>query len=177
MVCAPFRERVLFLFGRSKRFRAEDHLPVPLASAIQTFLCGGSKLPFGSGVFQSRHSFRLPLSLGLALVAMFTGAVGSPLDCKFRGMCLCAWPGLSWCLPFASLVRDMWRLRCSSFHFLVGFSSLSYVCCDVVAIRCCLLCFVGAGPVWKDACMDWARIYLRNAPVHALGPGLDQAEA
>ena len=30
-----------------------------------------------------------------------------------------------------------WRLRCSSFHFLVGFSSLSYVGCDVVAIRCC----------------------------------------
>ena len=63
------------------------------------------------------------------------------------------------------------------FIFLVGFSSLSYVCCDVVAIRCCLLCFVGAGPVWKDACMDWARAYLRNAPVHALGPELDQAEA
>ena len=63
------------------------------------------------------------------------------------------------------------------FSFLVGFSSLSYVCCDVVAIRCCLLCFVGAGPVWKDACIDWARVYLRNAPVHALGPGLDQAEA
>ena len=36
-------------FGRSKRFRAEDHLPVPLESAIQTFLCGGSRLPFGSG--------------------------------------------------------------------------------------------------------------------------------
>ena len=66
MVSAPFRERVLLLFvsvdtslvsedtvffGRSKRFRAEDHLPVPLKSAIQTFLCGGSRLPFGSGHF------------------------------------------------------------------------------------------------------------------------------
>ena len=37
--------------------------------------------------------------------------------------------------------------------------------------------FVGTGPVWKDACMDKARVYLRNAPVHALGPGLVQAEA
>ena len=70
-----------------------------------------------------------------------------------------------------------WRLRCSRFHFLVGFSSLSYVCCDVVAIRCCLLCFVGAGPVWKDACMDWARAHLRNAPVQAPGSEVDQAEA
>ena len=61
-------------------------MPVPLASAIQTFLCGGSRLPFGSGTFQSRHSLRLPLSLRLALVAMVTGTVGSPLDCKFRGM-------------------------------------------------------------------------------------------
>ena len=79
-------------FGRSKRFRAEDHLPVPLASsAIQTFLCGGSKLPLGSVTFSKST--------------------------------------------------------------------------------------VGAGPVWKDACMDWARVYLRNAPVHALGPELDQAEA
>ena len=64
-------------------------MPVPLQSAIQTFLCGGSRLPFGSGTFQSRHSLRLPLSLVLTLVAMVTGAVWSPLDCKFRGMCLC----------------------------------------------------------------------------------------
>ena len=93
----------------------------------KVFLCGGSKLPFGNGVFQSRHSFRLPLSLGLALVAMFTGAVGSPLDCKFRGMCLCAWPSLSWCLPFASLVRDMWWFRCSGFLFLLGFFFFEFV--------------------------------------------------
>ena len=59
---------------------------MPLANAIQTFLCGGSRLPFGSGLFQSRHSLRLPLSLVLTLVAMVTGTVGSPLDCRFRGM-------------------------------------------------------------------------------------------
>ena len=59
---------------------------MPVASAIQTFLCGGSRLPFGSGTFQSRHSLRLPLSLVLTLVAMVTGTVGSPLDCRFRGM-------------------------------------------------------------------------------------------
>ena len=141
-------------FGRSKRFRAEDHLPVPLESAIQTFLCGGSRPPFGDKVFQGRHSFRLPLSLELALVAMFTGAVGSPLDCKFRGMCLCARPDLS------GVYRSQaWSEMCGGsvaqgFHFLVGFSSLSYFCCDVVAIRCCLFCFVDAGPVWKDAFLD-----------------------
>ena len=50
-------------FGRSKRFRAEDHLPVPLETAIQTFLCGGSRLPFGDGVFQSRHCFSLAVVL------------------------------------------------------------------------------------------------------------------
>ena len=49
------------------------------------------------------------------------------------------------------------------------------VCCDGFAIRCCLLCFVGIGPVSRDTCMNWARVYLRNAPVHALGPGLGQA--
>ena len=38
---------------------------------------------------------------------MVTGTVGSPLACRFRGMCLCAWPGLSWCPPFACLVRVM----------------------------------------------------------------------
>ena len=43
-------------FGRSKRFRAEDHLPVPLESAIQTFLCGGSRLPFGSGAIPFRET-------------------------------------------------------------------------------------------------------------------------
>ena len=89
---------------------------MPFASAIQTFLCGGSRLPFGSGIFQSRHSLRLPLSLGLALVAMSTGTVGSPLDCKFRGMSLCAWPGLSGCPPVAGWSMFCWWLRCSSFH-------------------------------------------------------------
>ena len=63
------------------------------------------------------------------------------------------------------------------FIFLSVFSSLSCVCCDVVAFRCCLLCFVGAGPVKMVACMDRAKAYLRNAPVQAPGPELDQAEA
>ena len=94
---------------------------MPLASAIQTFLCGGSRLPFGSGIFQSRHALRLPLSLRLALVAMVTGTVGSPLDCEFRGISLCAWPGLSWCPPVASLVRDMLAAPLLKFSFSCRF--------------------------------------------------------
>ena len=60
---------------------------------------------------------------------------------------------------------------CRFFEFVLRFAVM------VVAIRCCLLCFVGVGPVSRDPCMNWARVYLRNAPVHALGPGLGQAEA
>ena len=60
---APFNDECGNFLGDPDGFRAEDHLLVPLQNAIQTFLCGGSKLPFGGGVFQSRHSVRLPLSL------------------------------------------------------------------------------------------------------------------
>ena len=122
-------------FGRSKRFRAEDHLPVPLASAIQTFLCGGSRLPFGSRTFQGRHSLRLPLSFRLALVAMFFWHCGIT-------------PGLqvSWhefvCMARSVLVSSGRKLGqryvggsvARVFIFLSVFRVLSYVCCDVVAI-------------------------------------------
>ena len=40
--------------------------------------------------------------------------------------------------------------------FIVGFRFCPTVCCDGFAIRCCLLCFVGVGPVSRDACMNWA---------------------
>ena len=53
---APFGDECINFFGRSKRFRAKDHLPVPLESAIQTFLCGGSRLPFGSGAIPFRET-------------------------------------------------------------------------------------------------------------------------
>ena len=97
-------------------------MPLPLASAIQTFLCGGSRLPFGSGIFfQGQHSLRLPLSLVLTLVAMIIGTVWSLLDCKFRGMSLCAWPGLSWCPPFAGLFGGVGGSFARGFIFLVGF--------------------------------------------------------
>ena len=108
--------------------------------AIQTFSCGGSfarafrecdpnvsvrriEASFRERTFQSRHSLRLPLSLGLALVAMFTGTVGSPLGCKFRGMSFCAWPGLSGCPPFAGWSMLCWWLHCSSFHCRFWFLS------------------------------------------------------
>ena len=52
---------------------------------------------------------------------MFTGTVGSPLDCKFRGMSLCAWPGLSWCPPFAGLVSGMLMAPLLEFFFLSVF--------------------------------------------------------
>ena len=56
VVNAPFGDECGNFFGRSKRFRAEDHLPVPLESAIQTFSCGGSRLPFGSGAIPFRET-------------------------------------------------------------------------------------------------------------------------
>ena len=74
---------------------------MPLASAIQTFLCGGSRLPFGSGIAS------LAVVLGTYTCRHDYWHCVIPLDCKFRGMSLCAWPGLSWCPPFASLVSDM----------------------------------------------------------------------
>ena len=62
---APFGVECDHFFGRSKRFRAENHLPVPLQSAIQTFLCGGSRLPFGSGAipFRENPCLRHPILL------------------------------------------------------------------------------------------------------------------
>ena len=53
---APFGDEGINFFGRSKRFRAKDHLPVSLESAIRTFLCGRSRLPFGSGAIPFRES-------------------------------------------------------------------------------------------------------------------------
>ena len=139
-------------------------MPVPLKSAIQTFLCGGSRLPFGSGIFQSRRSLRLPLSLRLALVAMVTGTVGSPLDCKFRGMSFCVHgqvcPGVLRSQAWSELC---WRFRCSRFHFLVGFSSLSYVCCDVVVSL--VLAQFGRTLVWTGQGYIFATLqYMRWAP-------------
>ena len=40
---------VLISLGGPNGFRVMDHVPVPLKSAIQTLLCGGSRLPFGRG--------------------------------------------------------------------------------------------------------------------------------
>ena len=94
MVSAPFRERVLFLFvsvdtslvsedtvffGQSKRFRAED--PRAFEECDPNVSVRRIEASFRKRTFQCRHSLRLPLSLGLALVAMFTGTVGSPLVC------------------------------------------------------------------------------------------------
>ena len=106
---------------------------------------------------------------------MFTGTVGSPLDCKFCGMSLCAWPGLSGCPPFAGWSMLCWWLRCSSFHCRFSFLSygLLWWFCYSVLFALFRWCWHGS----RDACMNWARVYLRNAPVHALGPGLDQDEA
>ena len=58
-------------------------------------------------VSDTSKSLRLPLFLVFAVVAMVTDTVKSPLDCKFRGTCLCAGPNLSWCPPFASLFGKM----------------------------------------------------------------------
>ena len=165
---------IFFFFGRSKRFRAEDHLPVPFASAIQTFLCGGSRLPFGSGFSETRFACRCPWYLHLSpwLLAL----CGHPWIASFVA-CVCVHGQV--CLGVhrsqASSVI-CWRLRCSRFLFLVGFSCLSYVCCGVLAIRWCLLCFRWYWPSLEGS-MDWARAYLRNAPVQAPSPELDQAEA
>ena len=53
---APFGDECGNFLGDPNVFRAEDHLPVPLQSAIQTFLCGGSRLPFGSGAIPFRET-------------------------------------------------------------------------------------------------------------------------
>ena len=139
MVSVPFRERVLFLFvsvdtslvsedtvffGRSKRFSCGGSFACAFEECDPNVSVRRIEASFQERTFQSRHSLRLPLSLELALVAMFTGTVGSPLDCKFRGMSLCAWPGLSGCPPFAGWSMLCWWLRCSSFQ--CRFSMLSY---------------------------------------------------
>ena len=146
-------------------------MPVPLESAIQTFLCGGSRLPFGSGSFQSRHALRLPLSLGLALVAMVTGTVGSPLGCKFRGMSLCAWPGLSWCPMFASLVRNMLSapllevyFSCRFFEFVLRFVVMLLLFGAVCYVSLVLAQF-GRTLVWTGQGKNFATLhYKRRAP-------------
>ena len=51
---APFNDECGNFLGDPDGFRAKDHLPVPLQNAIQTFLCGGSRLPFGSGAIPFR---------------------------------------------------------------------------------------------------------------------------
>ena len=51
---APFNVGCDNFLGDPDGFRAEDHLPVPLQNAIQTFLCGGLRLPFGSGAIPFR---------------------------------------------------------------------------------------------------------------------------
>ena len=83
VVNAPFREYVWYFLW-----------------AIQTFSCGGSfarafgecdpnvsvrriEASFQERTVQSRHSLRLPLSLGLALVAMFTALWGHPWIASF----------------------------------------------------------------------------------------------
>ena len=162
--------------------------------AIQTFSCGGSfarafsKCEPNVSVRRIEASFR-KRNFSKSTLASLTVVLGT-YTCPHDYWHCVITPGLqvSWhefvCMARSvlvstvrRLVRRCWRLLCSRFHLSSWVSSWSYVCCGVVAIRCCLLCFVGAGPVWKDACMDWARAYLRNAPVQAPGPELDQAEA
>ena len=100
-------------------------------------------------------------------------------------------PGLqvSWhvfvCLARSVLVSAVRKLgqRCVAAPLLRVFIFLSvFRVCPTFAVMLLLfgaVCsvFVGVGPVSRDACMNWARVFLRNAPVHALGPGLDLVEA
>ena len=147
MVSAPFRVYVCyFLFalptlpvvfvGRSKRFCAED----------RSFLSEAGQLPF-----RVDTRFDLPLSLGLALVAMFTASVGSPLVCKFRGMSLCV---------HGQVCPGVLRSQAGQCHvggsvarvFVVGFRFCPTVCCD----GCCfsvLVCSVSLvlGPVSRES--------------------------
>ena len=54
--------------------------------------------------------------------------------------------------------------------FIVGFRFCPTVCCDGFVIRfVCSVSLVLARS--RDAGIYWTRVYLRNAPVHALGPG------
>ena len=79
---APFRERVLSSLCRGTHLscrRIQFSLGDPNVSVRRI------EASFQERTFLSRHSLRLPLSLGLALVAMVPGTVGSPLDCRFRG--------------------------------------------------------------------------------------------
>ena len=162
------------MWGDPNVFCAEDHLPVPLQVRSKRF-CAEDR------GFLSERTFQESTLASLAVVLRTCTGRHVYWHCGIT-------PGLvSWhefvCMARSvrvssvrRLVSVMLWLRCSRF-FLVGFRFCPAVCCDGFAIRCCLLCFVGVGPVSRDACMNWARVYLRNAPVHALGPGFGQAEA
>ena len=120
-----------------KRFRAEDHLPVPLASAIQTFLCGGSRLPFGSEAIPFRvctlalwlvWTRRLDLLvLTLSLARCSSWCLRPQLPVIMAGLYHRTWR----CPPFASLVSDMLAAPLLEVSFSCRFASLSFVFCVV----------------------------------------------
>ena len=62
------------------------------------------------------------------------------------------------------LVASLLEFSLSVFDVVLRFA--------VVFLLFGVLCsiFVGVGPFSRDAYMNWARVYLRNAPVHALTP-------
>ena len=136
VVNAPFREYVVFSSLRSKRFCAED----------RGFLSEAGQFPFGkpltgvvrprmfcitTGLVQMDSCFGiagLVLLVALHLVLCFFPFVRPGLLGIMAGMdqeawaCVCAWPGLSWCLPFAGLVSVfVGGSVVRGFSFLVGF--------------------------------------------------------
>ena len=173
MVSAPFRERVLFLFGRSKRFRAEDHLPVPLNKCDPNVSVRRIEASFRKRNISKSTLASLAVVLRTCTCRHGYWHCGSPLDCKFRGMIFV-------CMArsvLVSTVRTLGQRLCGGsvargFLFLVGFRVCPTFAVMLLLFGAVCSVFVGTGPVWKEACMDWARAYLRNAPVHALGPGL-----
>ena len=120
VVNAPFRECVV-LSLRSRRFCAEDRgsfsevgqfpFGKPLTGVVRPrMFC------ITTGLVQLDSYFgiaRLVLLVTMHLVLCFFPFVRPELLGIMAGMdqeawaCVCAWPGLSWCLPFAGLVRDM----------------------------------------------------------------------
>ena len=97
----------------------------PFCWAIQTFSCGGSfarafcKYDPNVSVRRIEASFRKRFGA-------YAGTVGSPLVCRFCGMCLCACPGLYWCPPFAGLISNVLAapllevsLSCRFFRFVL----------------------------------------------------------
>ena len=161
--------------------------------AIQTFSCGGSfarafeecdpnvSVRRIEASFRKRNISRSTLA-SLAVVLRTCTCrhgywhCGSPLDCRFRGMIFVCMTRSVLVSTVRTLDQRLLVAPLLEVSFSCWFSCLSYVCCDVVAIRCCLLCFRWYWPSLEGS-MDWARAYLRNAPEHALGPGLVQAEA